>query len=61
MAIIAPVTTRQVYAETTDIAFDTTDALDDLMSSAEFDILDYPFYESSKPKVQVMNVVNTIR
>lgn len=57
MAMIAPVTTKQVYAETSGSNFDNTNVLDDLMSSAEFDILSYPFYESSKPKMQVINVV----
>lgn len=43
------------YAESNSMNFDTTNVLDDLKSSSEFDILDYPYNE--KKDIQVINFV----
>ena len=39
------------------LAFDSENVLDDLLSSAGFDITDYPFRETAEPTVKVINVV----
>lgn len=55
---LGTVTPKQIRAEEIKtLAFDSENVLDDLLSSAGFDITDYPFRETAEPTVKVINVV----
>lgn len=44
-------------ADSNSLKFDETNVMDDLKSSKNFNILSYPFYESEKPEMFIINVV----
>ena len=44
-------------ADTRELRFDQTNVMDDLRSSKNFNILNYPFYQSLEPEMGIMNVV----
>lgn len=44
-------------ADTNELKFDQTNVMDDLRSSKTFNVLNYPFYQSEKPEMYIMNVV----
>ena len=57
--IVLPCFNNTVYAEgeTQIIDLDKTNVLDDLKSKKGFSLLDYPFYESEKPEIKVIDFV----
>ncbi|MBO5067905.1 MAG: hypothetical protein J6C62_05845, partial [Clostridia bacterium] len=44
-------------ADSDTVKFDEANVMDDLRSSKNFNILNYPFYVSEKPEMYIMNVV----
>ena len=44
-------------ADSRELKFDQTNVMDDLRSAKNFNILNYPFYESLEPEMGIMNVV----
>ena len=46
-----------VSADTSELKFDQTNVMDDLRSSKTFNVLNYPFYQSEKPEMFIINVV----
>lgn len=45
------------FADTSELKFDQTNVMDDLRSSKTFNVLNYPFYQSEKPEMFIINVV----
>ena len=48
---------QQVYASAKEVKFDSTDVLEDLKSDSNFDLANYPYYESEEPTIILQSIV----
>ena len=56
-AFFVPVMTTNAYAAENTVKFDETDVLEDLQSMDGFSLAQYPYYESVKPEMRVIDFV----
>ena len=56
-AFFVPVMTKNAYAAENAVKFDETDVMEDLQSMDGFSLAKYPYYESAKPEMRVIDFV----